>query len=61
VKTKVLEEKFVAVLLFLSRIWHGRNRHRNPLSSMRGWSCCAVQLPPSKVAKPAWPRWREVA
>ena len=27
--------------------------------SLRYWSCCTVQLPPSNVAKLVWPRWRE--
>jgi len=29
--------------------------------SLRYWSCCAVQLPPSSVVKLVWPRWREEA
>jgi len=29
--------------------------------SPRYWPCCAVQLPPSNVAKLPWQRWREVA
>jgi len=36
-------------------------RTQNCNYNIRYWSCCAVQLPPSNVAKLPWPRWREVA